>query len=29
MTLATGMIITAVVGGFIMLITIKDVMSGK
>lgn len=29
MTLATGMIITAVVGGIILLVTVKDVMSGN
>jgi len=29
MTLATGLIITAIVGGIIALITIKDVMSGS
>jgi hypothetical protein len=29
MTLATGLIIVAVVGGFIALVTAKDVMSGS
>ena len=29
MSLATGLIITAVVGGIIALVTIKDVMSGS
>lgn len=29
MTLASGLIITAVVGGVIALVTIKDVLSGN
>lgn len=29
MSLATGLIITAIVGGIIALVTIKDVMSGR
>lgn len=29
MSFATGLIITAIVGGFILLVTIKDVMSGN